>query len=244
VLDHATLDLPRAVAGADLIVLCTPIARMVELTQQMLPTLKPGVIMTDVGSVKRPLMQHLEPLLEKAGGCFVGCHPMAGAEKMGVKAARPDLFEKAICVLTPSPKSPPKAVRALTRFWAALGARTMVLSAAVHDQLVSRASHLPHIVAAELSNYVLDPALAKEQGLLCATGFRDTTRIASGSPEMWRDIAVANRANLQRVLSEFIQHLRTFQRALRRGDSRFIIDFFEQAKHRRDHWCEHCTTPE
>ncbi|HEY0456918.1 MAG TPA: prephenate dehydrogenase dimerization domain-containing protein, partial [Verrucomicrobiae bacterium] len=116
-------------------------------------------------------------------------------------------------------------------------ARTICLSPEVHDDLVSRSSHLPHIVAAELANYVLSPVHPKEQALLCANGFRDTTRIASSSPEMWRDISLANRKNLARVLGVFIEDLQEFQLALEREDLKAIEEFFEQAKQRRDHWC-------
>jgi len=105
-----------------------------------------------------------------------------------------------------------------------------------HDDLVSRSSHLPHIVAAELANYVLSPAHPKEQALVCANGFRDVTRIASGSPEMWRDIALANRKNLGRVLGVFIEDLQEFQLALDRADVKAIEEFFSKAKQRRDQW--------
>ena len=102
--------------------------------------------------------------------------------------------------------------------------------------LVSRSSHLPHVVAAELANYVLSPAHPKEQALVCANGFKDTTRIAAGSPEMWRDIAIANRANLGRVLGVFIEDLQEFCLSLEKGDVKAIEEFFEQAKYRRDQW--------
>ncbi|MBI3191682.1 MAG: prephenate dehydrogenase/arogenate dehydrogenase family protein [Pedosphaera parvula] len=102
---------------------------------------------------------------------------------------------------------------------------------------MARSSHLPHVVAAELANYILSPALPKEQALLCASGFRDITRIASGSPEMWRDIAQANHKHLSHVLGVFIEDLQGFRRALDNGDAQAIEEFFVQAKRRRDQWC-------
>ena len=117
-----------------------------------------------------------------------------------------------------------------------MGTRCLRLSPETHDELASRSSHLPHIVAAELANYVLSPALPKEQGMLCATGFRDTTRIASSSPEMWHDIALANRKNLAQVLGVLIEDLQEFRLALERADSPTVAEFFEQAKRRRDQW--------
>jgi prephenate dehydrogenase len=119
----------------------------------------------------------------------------------------------------------------------------LLLSPEVHDEFVSRSSHLPHVVAAELANYVLSPAHPREQGWLCANGFRDTTRIASGSPEMWRDIALANRRNLARVLGVFIEDLQELQLALEVGDGKSIEEFFETAKHRRDQWCSQNASP-
>jgi prephenate dehydrogenase len=161
---------------------------------------------------------------------------MAGSEKTGLAAARADLFTNAICLYTPTDQSPPRAVGAVHDFWKALGGVPLRMSPELHDDLVSRSSHLPHVVAAELANYVLSPAHPKEQALVCASGFRDTTRIASGSPEMWRDIALANSKNLSRVLGVFIEDLQEFQLALERGDVGAIEEFFTKAKQRREHW--------
>ena len=110
------------------------------------------------------------------------------------------------------------------------------LTPELHDELVSRSSHLPHVVAAELANYVLSPVHPPEQAAVCANGFRDTTRIASGSPEMWRDIAMANRKNLGRVLGVFIEDLQEFSLSLEKGDVKAVEEFFEKAKQRRDAW--------
>ena len=234
--DMATRDLRQAVAGAELIVLCTPIAQMRPLVKEMLPALEPGAIVTDVGSVKSSVVGDLAKLIARAGGYFVGSHPMAGSEKTGVAAARADLFVDAVCVVTPTPESDKSAVRKIEQLWKSAGARLLRLTPEAHDILVSRSSHLSHVVAAELANLVLSPELPKEQALLCANGFRDTTRIASGSPEMWRDIALANRDNLSRALETFINDLQAFRQILKRGDQAKIAKFFEQAKQRRDRW--------
>jgi prephenate dehydrogenase len=235
--DYATTDLLAAVSNADLVILCTPLAQMRSLAQQFLPALKPGAIVTDVGSVKAGVVRELETIIAKTGAHFVGSHPMAGGEKMGVLAARSDLFVNAVNILTPTKKSNAGAVRKLEKFWKSLGARVLKMDAAQHDLLVSRSSHLPHIVAATLANLVLNPTGPKTQAALCATGFRDTTRIASGSPEMWRDIALANRANLSQSVTAFINELKKFQSALKRGDARAVEIFYATAKERRDHWC-------
>jgi prephenate dehydrogenase len=240
--DRATLDLKEAVEGADLIVLCTPIARMKPLVKKMLPVLKAGAIVTDVGSVKAGLVRDLEPALRKRGAHFIGSHPMAGAEKMGVAWARPNLFEGAVCVVTPSRRSNPAVVRKVEALWRSVGGRVLSLTPQVHDQLVSRTSHLPHAVAAALANAVLAGPQPRAQGALCANGFRDATRIASGSPEMWRDIAVANRRNLARALKGFIKDLEGFNRDLIRGNDRAVSRFFERAKRSRDLWVKQART--
>jgi len=239
----ATRDLPRAVEGAELVLLCTPIGQMLPLVKQMLPALEPGAIVTDVGSVKGSVVHHLESLLARAGAHFVGSHPMAGSERTGVAAADADLFVNAVCVITPTRRSNQAAVREVGQLWKAVGSRLLRLPPEVHDDLVSRSSHLPHIVAAQLANLILSPEQPKEQGMLCANGFRDTTRIASGSPEMWRDIALANRQNLLRALSAFGNGLRDFKRALRSRDDQAISKFFEQARQRRDRWSASAGSP-
>jgi prephenate dehydrogenase len=236
VVDHATRDIQHAVENADLIILCTPLSRMRELGEQMLSALKPGAIITDVGSVKANVVRELEPIFASVNAHFIGSHPMAGGEKMGVSAAKADLFEKAVCVVTPTSHSNRDALETLERFWKKIGALVLKMTPEKHDDLVSRSSHLPHVVAAELATYVLSPTHAKEQSLLCANGFRDTTRVASGSPEMWRDISLANQKNLSRVLGIFIEGLEEFRHALDEGNAKAVEEFFEKAKQRRDEW--------
>jgi prephenate dehydrogenase len=235
--DYATTDLLAAVSDADLVILCTPLAQMRLLAQQFLPALKRGAIVTDVGSVKADVVREVASVVQKAGAHFVGSHPMAGGEKMGVLAARADLYANAVCVVTPGKKSNANAVRKLEQFWQSLGARTLRLDAARHDLLVSRSSHLPHVAAAALVNLVLSPGSPPSQAGLCAAGFRDTTRIASGSPEMWRDIALANRKNLARAVDALVAELKHFQTALKQNDAQAVENFFATAKNRRDNWC-------
>ena len=241
--DFCTQDLPQAIRDADLIVLCTPLAQMLPVLKQSRPAIKHGAIITDVGSVKASVVKELEPVVAKAGAHFIGSHPMAGAEKTGVTAARADLFENAMCVVTPTRKSNQAALKKLEKFWKAVGARVMRLSPELHDELVSRSSHLPHVAAATLANLILDPSHPKSQPLLCANGFRDTTRIASGSPEMWRDIALANRKNLSQSVTTLIRDLKKFHTVLKKADSKATQRFFEQAKRRRDAWCARCASP-
>ena len=239
--DFATTDLLAAVSNSDLIILCTPLAQMRALAQQIIPALKRGASVTDVGSVKADVVRELESIIANAGAYFIGSHPMAGAEKTGVTAARKNLFENAACVLTPTKKTNSAALKKLEQFWKSLGARVLKMDAAQHDLLVSRSSHLPHVIAAALADLVLDPANPKTQSQLCATGFRDTTRIASGSPEMWRDIALANRKNVSQSVDAFVGELKKFQAALKKSDGKAVEKFFATAKQRRDNWCAKAT---
>ena len=241
--DYATTDLLASVSGADLVILCTPLAQMRLLVKQMLPALKRGAIVTDVGSVKTSVVRDVCGLIRKAGAHFVGSHPMAGAEKTGVCAARADLFDDAVCVVTGTNGTNATAMRSVEAFWKSIGCRVLKLSPELHDKLVSRTSHLPHVLAATLTASVLDPRQPKQQTALCANGFRDTTRIASGSPEMWRDIALANRRNLSNSINSFVADLRKFQKSLNKADAKALAKFFETAKQRRDHWCACCASP-
>lgn len=239
----ATLDLEEAVRGADLIVLCTPIGQMRVLAEHVVPAMQQGAVVTDVGSVKEAVVSELEPIIARAGGYFIGSHPMAGSEKAGVSAAHERLFENATCVITPTRQSNRRALVKVQNLWRSVGCRLMKLSPCEHDELVSRSSHLPHLVAAELASFVLDPSHGVEQAQLCANGFRDSTRIASGSPEMWRDIAIANRENLVKALDIFTAELRNLRRLLSTGDSNRLRDFLVSAKQRRDNWAKRAGSP-
>jgi prephenate dehydrogenase len=241
--DFAARNLSEVVRDADLVILCTPLAQMLGLTQQFLPALKKGAIVSDVGSVKASVIADLETLVSEAGAHFVGAHPMAGAEKTGVASARVDLFRNAVCVLTPTARTHAPALQQTEEFWRTLGARVLKLTPELHDELVARCSHLPHIVAAALANLVLNSAHPKEQPMLCANGFRDTTRVASGSPEMWRDIADANRKQIRQVLGDFIDELQEVRHALDAGDSKALEKFFTQAKQSRDSWSAQSASP-
>lgn len=235
--DKAELDIQAAIRDADLIIFCTPLGQMRELANRMAPAVKRDAIVTDVGSVKGSVIAELDPIFTAAGAHFVGSHPMAGAEKTGVGAAHADLFQQAVCAVTPVANSNASAVQRVEEYWRSVGALPIRMTPEAHDDLVSRSSHLPHVVAAELANYVLSPVHPKEQAMLCANGFRDSTRIASGSPEMWRDICLSNRVNLARVLGVFIEDLQEFRIALDNGDAKTVEEFFTQAKERRDRWC-------
>jgi prephenate dehydrogenase len=241
--DYATTDLLAAVSGADLVVLCTPLAQMKPLVRQMLPALKRGAIVTDVGSVKGSVVRSWNRSSPRRG------HISSAAIRW--RAARSKVCRRRgrSCLNAQSVSSPrrgkpiPRRCARWRQLWKDVGARLLRTSPDAHDALVSRSSHLPHLMAATLANLVLDPKLPKEQAMLCATGFRDTTRIASGSPEMWRDIALTNRKHWARVDRIHRRVADKFQSALKCGDTKAIAKFFETAKQRRDNWCACCASP-
>lgn len=233
---RATLDLAEAVREADLVVLCTPLGQMAPLTRAMLPSLKHGAIVTDVGSVKGSVVRELEPMLARAGAQLVASHPMAGSEKTGVAAARADLFEGAVCVVTPTPRTQPAALRRVEQLWRAVGSRVLRMEATAHDAAVARSSHLPHAVATAVAHWVLAPGQADEVAQLCAGGFRDTTRIASSSTEMWRDIGLANRRQLARELAGLAGSLLKLRKLVAAGDADALLEFYATARTRREAW--------
>lgn len=229
--DAVTRDVAEGVAGAGLVVLCSPIGRFEALLRAMGPALPKGCIVTDVGSTKAEVVKLAERVLPKHVA-FVGSHPMAGSEKTGVGFARADLFDRALCLVTPTAKTSKPAVRAVKQFWEVLGARTMVVSPGEHDKLVAGVSHLPHVVAAALVH------LAIKSGAIdvAATGFADTTRVASGAPEMWTDILHTNRAATIREIDRLGGELQQLKRLLERDDVDALADWLKQGKTARDKW--------
>lgn len=236
VADRVTTDLKAVVAGADLIVLCIPVEHMRATLEPALRSLKPDAIVTDVGSVKSVVVRDLEPMIAKAGGHFIGSHPMAGGERGGIAWARSDLFAHAVCAVTPTETASAAAVEKLTEFWESMGMRVLRLTAELHDELVARSSHLPHLLAAALAGYVLDPKFPTQQRNLCAGGFRDSTRIASGPVEMWKGIISANRTNLAKDIAALEVRLSELRSALERNELAAVERVLREAHDRRESW--------
>jgi cyclohexadieny/prephenate dehydrogenase len=224
--DEATAELAAGVAGADLVVLCTPVFAMAETLRRAAPQLAPGAIVTDVGSVKARLVETLPGLLPP-GVHYVGAHPMAGSHHTGLRHARKDLFEGAACVLTPTASTPPAALARVRGFWAALGARIFERDPAQHDAQVAWVSHLPHAVAfAYAASLAGAPA---EAFALRGAGFRDFTRIASSDPELWADILATNAKALAGPLAATAQALAALARAIEAEDAAAVHRFLAGA---------------
>ncbi len=227
-IDETTTDARLAVAGADLVVLCTPVGTFDSLLGQIAGALKTGAIVTDVGSTKRAVVELAETRLP-AGVHFVGSHPMAGSEKRGVEFSRADLFENATCLLTPTARTNAGALQEIEKFWQRLGMRTLSLSPERHDRQLAAISHLPHALAAALVRMQDESSFE-----LAGKGFWDTTRIASGDAGLWRDIFMDNRENVLEGIDSLKAELEGLAGCLKRADAAGVQAWLEQAARQRD----------
>jgi prephenate dehydrogenase len=227
--DRVSVDVASVVADAALIVLCVPIGAMPALSRQVVEAMPAEAIVTDVGSVKAEVCAELGAIFRERGR-FVGSHPMAGSEQTGIAAARADLFVNAVSIVTPDGATDAAALAAVTEFWQALGSRVLQVAPAEHDRLVALVSHLPHLLAAALVNTVGTENFAAFD--FCGPGFRDTTRVAGGPPEMWAEILRTNRVAVRAALEALIEKLRESATLLDRD--RPMTEFLTQAKAQRD----------
>src|SRR6059036_228471 len=201
--DRVTRDPAAAVAGADAIVLAAPVGACAALAAAFRPHARAGALLTDVGSVKQTLVAELEAAWAGVGP-VVGAHPIAGSEASGAGAARADLFRGRRCILTPTPATDRAALARVRALWEGVGAVVEEMPAALHDEILARVSHLPHLAAYALVAAFGETRVAGRRVLdYAGSGYRDTTRIAASRPELWRDIALANRAALRGALVEF-----------------------------------------
>ena len=226
-IDTAHLDAAEAVDRTDLVILATPVGAFQGHLRRIAPHLRRGAIATDVGSTKAAVVRSAGRAL--GHDRFVGSHPMAGSERKGVGFARADLFLGATCIVTPAAKTPPAVTARVERLWASMGMRTVRMTPHAHDRAVARVSHLPHALASLLMRL---PRLAELD--VSATGFRDATRLASGDPEMWRDIFLTNRRQVLAAIDDFDEELIALRDLVELGDARGLARFFAAAKKRRD----------
>jgi prephenate dehydrogenase len=222
--DEATTDLFRATDGADLTVLAVPIGAMPALAKQLPAT----AVVTDVGSVKYTIVNTLSHLLPK----FVGAHPMAGSEQAGLEAARRELFDNGVCIVTPRDDTDKAALNLVFDFWKSIGCQVRTLGPQQHDEIVARISHLPHLVAAAVVNVVCSDGAHPLN--FVGPGFKDFTRIASGPPDMWTEIAIENRQEISRALDALIDDLGRLRAALENADAIELRAMLKRAKHYRD----------
>ncbi len=218
VIDHLGQAPAQAVEGADLVVLASPVGTFEHLVTEIGPRLKKGAILTDVGSVKGALVRRMEAMLPP-GVHYVPGHPIAGKEKHGVAEASETLFRGAKCILTPTGKTDPQALEAVKAIWSAAGANVVLMDADAHDHIFAAVSHLPHAAAFAMVNTVSGFNAGSENYInFSGAGFRDFTRIAASSPEMWRDVCLLNGNNIIEMIDQYQSALTRIKKAIQRQD--------------------------
>ena len=238
VIDEIATDWASALKGADLVLLGMPVGQMPAVMQALVPHLEPQTIVTDGGSTKTDVVAAARAAFGNRIGQFIPGHPIAGAERSGVAAAKADLYVGKRVVLTPLPENALADVQALRTVWEICGARISELEPAAHDRVFAAVSHLPHLLAFALVHDLAERDNADQLFSFAASGFRDFTRIASSHPEMWRDICVANRNALLKEVDAFMVELLKTRVLLASADSDGLEAMFATARARRDAWLE------
>ena len=233
VVDSMSSTPAEAVADADFVFLCTPVLQMLPMASAVLPYMKQGSVLTDVGSTKRWFAEELRPLLPE-GIHYIGGHPMAGKEKSGLSAAMPDLFLNRWYLFTPSVDTPSASLSELRRLIGLTGAMTAIMDEKQHDQITAVISHMPHIAAAALVHLLKKEMNPAETARFIGGGFRDTTRIASSDADMWADICMTNPENIVAGLNDMAAVLAEVSRMIREGDRMGIHAYFSESKRLRD----------
>ena len=229
--DSVTTEVAVAAAGADLVMICTPLGVYSEIAEAMAPALEAGAIVSDVGSVKRTAFSDIQPHLP-AGVHLVPGHPVAGTEHSGPESGFAELFEGRWCILTPGEDTEAGAVETVAALWRRAGMSVEVMDAAHHDQVMAITSHLPHLIAYTIVGTATDlgERLQREVAKFSAGGFRDFTRIAASDPVMWRDVFLANSEAVLEMLGRFNEDLTALQRAIRRGQGEVLEDTFARTR--------------
>ncbi len=220
VVDDMAESAEAAAEGASLVLLAAPVLSLVGLVRRIAGRLAPTTTVIDVGSVKQPVVVEADAALP--GGRFVGCHPMAGAEYVGVAAADPEIFAGRVCFLCPTEHTSSAATRAAAQFWQGLGCQVASIEPSLHDRLMAAVSHLPHVAAYALAASLANALPLVESNALAGrpfTSLRDTIRIAASSPQVWRDILLANREHLLPLVHQLEERVRSIGTAMAAGDA-------------------------
>jgi cyclohexadieny/prephenate dehydrogenase len=225
---NTTIDLAGGVAEAELVIVCTPVGRIVEDVQQVAQHCPEGTLITDAGSTKQSIVEALDAKLPR--GCrFLGSHPLAGSEKAGAAHANAELFQGRMAILTPTKNTRAEDFDFLEGFWSRLGSVVVQMTPEEHDHALAVSSHLPHLVAAALA-----ATLPENYFRLCGSGLLDTTRVASGDAGMWTQIFELNRGNVLSAMDRFETQLAAMRKALRDGDPAALEHLLATAKKNRD----------
>ncbi|WP_287140295.1 prephenate/arogenate dehydrogenase family protein [Mesorhizobium sp.] len=226
-----TTDAKEAVGDADLVIVSVPVGSSGEVAEEIAPALKPGAILTDVGSTKASVIAQMQPHLP-AGVHFIPGHPLAGTEKSGPDAGFAELFENRWCIFTPLPGTDPAALEKLSEFWRRCGSNIDTMDPQHHDMTLAIVSHLPHIIAYNIVGTAddLESVTKSEVIKYSASGFRDFTRLAASDPTMWRDVCLHNKDAILEMLARFSEDLASLQRAIRWGDGEKLFDLFTRTR--------------
>ncbi len=229
VIDRVSEGLSQSVEEADLVILASPVGAFEHIVAEICPRMKTGAILTDVGSVKGALVKRIEAMLP-AGVHYVPGHPIAGKEKHGVAEATETLFRGAKCILTPTVKTDPQALEVMKALWSAAGANVVLMDADAHDHIFAAVSHLPHTAAFAMVNTVAEFNAGPENYMsFSGAGFRDFTRIAASSPEMWRDVCLLNGENIIEMIEQYQSALNSIKKAIERRDADKLDALFQTA---------------
>tara|TARA_B100000780_G_scaffold278166_1_gene250820 strand:+ start:1349 stop:2215 length:867 start_codon:yes stop_codon:yes gene_type:complete len=235
-LDHISVNIESDVTNAEMIVIATPVAKIHEILEKIYPYLKRNTVITDVGSTKSNVMIDAKKALKEKSSQFIGSHPIAGSEKHGPSAAILDLFEGINIIITPPAKSEDFMIKKIEQFWSAMGGKVTEMAPQVHDEIFSTVSHLPHILAFSLVNLINNSE--KKEILLnfAASGFRDFSRIAASSPEVWRDISIANKNSILDDLKLYQAELIKITNLIDKENQEGLKNYFTNASSTRQSW--------
>jgi prephenate dehydrogenase len=221
---------------AQLIILCVPVAQTKSVLEQIQPYLRPETIIIDVGSTKSDVIAIAKEVLGERVSQFIPCHPIAGGAQHGASAARVDLFEQRQLIICPLLENSPQAVETVEKMWRQLGSAVFQMSALVHDHIFAAVSHLPHLLSYALMLQVANSEDAEAKFAHAGAGFRDFTRIAGSSPEMWRDITFANSEAILGQLDDYINILQHFKKLIKEGNSTQLEKLLNIASQSRNNW--------
>lgn len=234
--DEKQSNLQAVLENTDIVLIAAPVAQTARILQSIKPHLNSQTIVTDAGSTKGDVLACAREILGSQFNQFIGGHPIAGAEKSGVSAAHSDLFIGKNVVLTPTPETNIDAVASVAELWQKCGANVSEMSAEMHDSIFAAVSHLPHLLAFALVDDIASRPNAAQLFSFAASGFRDFTRIAGSSPEMWRDISLANKTALLSEISAFEKELSQLKQLLNNEDAAGLQALFERASLARNNW--------
>ncbi|NJA06372.1 prephenate dehydrogenase/arogenate dehydrogenase family protein [Methylococcaceae bacterium WWC4] len=238
VIDAFYTDPAQAMAGTDCVIICTPVGSMQAIFEQLKPYWNSQTLYSDAGSTKGSVVEAARAVFGKVPSNFVPAHPIAGAERSGVEAAKVDLYKNRRLILTPLSSTDPRAVDQFSAFWRRIGSSVAIMSVEHHDTVLAATSHLPHILAFALVGMLGRKDEQREIFKYAAGGFRDFSRIASSDPTMWQDICLANKQEIIPLIQQFQAELNQVEHLLQNGDASALFETFSYAKQARQRFLE------